>query len=158
MREKAQEYLRRLDRSIEEYMDSPVSERSASAIMAMLECRERVQTCAECEHEPAEFTAADASAWNAHMENEDGTTGGHWSIEQTAAVGQSIGLTFDHVSPWCWHTAMNMMYSDYYEVAAMYKVNTPDFYAQLAKAFLFDKDGPGPKEKLAAYYRGIVMA
>ena len=31
-------------------------------------------------------------------------------------------------------------------------------YADLAKAFLFDKDGPGPKEKLAAYYHGIVKA
>lgn len=26
----------------------------------------------------------------------------------------------------------------------------------MAKAFLFDKDGPGPEEKLSAYYHGIV--
>ena len=30
--------------------------------------------------------------------------------------------------------------------------------AVLAQAFLFDKDGPGPKAKLAAYYHGIVKA
>ena len=29
-------------------------------------------------------------------------------------------------------------------------------YYSVAKEFLFDKDGPEPKEKLAAYYRGIV--
>ena len=31
-----------------------------------------------------------------------------------------------------------------------------EFCAELTQAFLFDKDGPGPKEKLAAYYHGIV--
>ena len=25
----------------------------------------------------------------------------------------------------------------------------------MAKAFLFDKDGPGPEEKLSVYYHGI---
>lgn len=29
---------------------------------------------------------------------------------------------------------------------------------KMAQAFLFDKDGPGPKAKLAAYYHGIVKA
>lgn len=33
---------------------------------------------------------------------------------------------------------------------------TAEFFAELAQAFLFDKDGPGPKEKLSAYYHGIV--
>ena len=35
-------------------------------------------------------------------------------------------------------------------------VNVPEFYAELARAFLMDKDGPGPEEKLCAYYRCIV--
>ena len=33
----------------------------------------------------------------------------------------------------------------------------PEFYAALAKAFLMDKDGPEPEEKLCAYYKYIVM-
>ena len=50
---------------------------------------------------------------------------------------------------------MNMMYSDYYDVARKFGVNAPEFYAELARAFLMDKDGPGPEEKLCAYYRCI---
>lgn len=50
---------------------------------------------------------------------------------------------------------MNMMYSDYCSVAAKYGVNKPEFFADMAKAFLFDKDAKGPKEKLSAYYHGI---
>ena len=53
---------------------------------------------------------------------------------------------------------MNMMYSDYSSVAIHYGVSTAEFFAELAQAFLFDKDGPGPKAKLAAYYHGIVKA
>jgi hypothetical protein len=34
--------------------------------------------------------------------------------------------------------------------------NLVEFYAQLAKDFLFDKDGGEPMMKLAEYYHGIV--
>ncbi len=51
---------------------------------------------------------------------------------------------------------MNMMYSDYCRVANKYGSGMSDFYAYMAKAFLFDKDAPSPKEKLAAYYHSIV--
>lgn len=37
-----------------------------------------------------------------------------------------------------------------------YGVDRTEFYADLAKAFLFDKDGPAPSEKLAEYYHEIV--
>ena len=50
---------------------------------------------------------------------------------------------------------MNMMYSDYYGVAAKYGLDRPEFYADLAKAFLDDKDAGGPEQKIAAYYHGI---
>ena len=33
-----------------------------------------------------EFTEDDAKAWTARMENEDGTTGPHWTMGQTDAV------------------------------------------------------------------------
>lgn len=35
-------------------------------------------------------------------------------------------------------------------------VATPEFFAELARAFLLDEDGPGPKPKMSAYYCGIV--
>ena len=31
-----------------------------------------------------------------------------------------------------------------------------EFFGEVAKEFLFDKDGPDPKEKLSAYYHSIV--
>lgn len=77
---------------------------------------------------------------------------------QAAALAESMGLSWDHITPWCWWIAMNMMYSDYGSVAIHYGVSTAEFFAELAQAFLFDKDGPGPKAKLAAYYHGIVKA
>ena len=51
---------------------------------------------------------------------------------------------------------MNMVYSDYYDVATEFVVNRPESYAALVKAFLMDKDGPESEEKLGAYYRNIV--
>ena len=99
------------------------------------------------------FTEDDAKAWTAKMENEGGTTGPHWSMGQTDAVANITGV---HVKSCVWWAAMNMMYSDYYGVAAKYGLDRPEFYADLAKAFLMDKDAGGPEEKMAGYYYGVV--
>ena len=107
-------------------------------------------------HDEAEgFTEDDAKAWTAKMENEDGTTGPHWTMEQTPAVAESMGIQAPAVPRWAWGVTMNMMYSDYYPVAVEFGLNRPEFYAALAKAFLLDKDGPGPEQKLMAYYEHI---
>ncbi len=106
------------------------------------------------EHEDKEgFTKDDAKRWAEHMENADGTTGAHWTMEQTTAVANSIGV---HTEPWIWFAALNMMYSDYWSTAQKYGVDRPEFYADLAKEFLFDKDGGGPEAKIAGYYHGVV--
>ena len=102
------------------------------------------------------FTREDAEKWAAKMQNADGTTGQHWTMEQTTAVAESMGIQAPVVPRWAWGVTMNMMYSDYYDVARKFGVNVPEFYAELARAFLMDKDGPGPEEKLCAYYRCIV--
>lgn len=100
------------------------------------------------------FTREDAEAWAAKMQNADGTTGPHWTMEQTSAVADASGAGHD-IPHWVFGVTMNMMYSDYYDVARKFGVNVPEFYAELARAFLMDKDGPGPEEKLCAYYRCI---
>lgn len=51
---------------------------------------------------------------------------------------------------------MNMMYSDYCMVASKYGVNNAEFFADMARAFLFDKAAKGPGEKLAAYYHSVM--
>lgn len=99
------------------------------------------------------FTEREAERWAKHMENDDGSTGPHWTLEQATAVANSIGV---HTDPWVWFAALNMEYSDNFEVAAKYGLDRPEYYADLAKAFLFDKDGGGPEKKIAGYYHGIV--
>lgn len=101
-----------------------------------------------------EFSREDAMRWAEHMQNADGSNGPHWTMDQTSAVADASGIPHD-IPRWAWGVTMNMMYSDYYDVARKFGVNAPEFYAELARAFLMDKDGPGPEEKLCAYYRCI---
>ena len=155
LHEQLKAYIPKLERSIQAYMtQTPPSPNSAQGIMAMWECLTMLKaaeagTCSE-------FTKADAEQWAQHMRNTDGSTGAHWSMEQTTSLAESLGVSRDEVSPWCWWIAVNMMYSDYYGVASRFGVATPEFFAELARAFLLDEDGPGPKPKMAAYYCGIV--
>ena len=102
------------------------------------------------------LTDDELRAWLQRMDNADGTTGQHWTEDQTASIAAAIGVTFDHVTAEEFCAAMNMMYSDYFPVGVKYGVDRPEFYAELAKAFLFDKDGPAPSEKLAEYYHEVM--
>lgn len=102
------------------------------------------------------LTGDELHAWLHRMDNADGTTGQHWTEDQTGSIARVIGVSFDHVTPSEFCAAMNMMYSDYYPVGVKYGVDRAEFYADLAKAFLFDKDGPAPAEKLAEYYHKVV--
>lgn len=152
------QYKDKLEQGILEYMRMPPGDRSASGVRGMLECWSMVDAAQQSIGGSGDMTKADAEAWVSHMASEDGTTGAHWPMEQTSAVAESMGISWDRLTPWCWWAAMNMMYSDYIGVAMRYGVSTAEFFAELAQAFLFDKDGPGPKEKLSAYYFGIVKA
>lgn len=93
----------------------------------------------------------DATAWVNDMMNEDGTKGPHWSTGETSSFKRSVDVS-DNV----WNAAMNMMYSDYYKVAEKHGVNRPEFYADLAEAFLNDKDAGSGEAKMAQYYYGVV--
>ena len=149
-------YKDKLERGIAEYMGMPAGERSAAGVRGMLECWSVVDAAEQalCGGS-GDFTRADAEAWCAKMVNEDSTAGPHWTMEQTTAVAESVGVVFDQLAPWCWWAAMCMMYSDYCGVASRYGVGTAEFYADMAKAFLFDRDAGGPRAKMAAYYHGI---
>lgn len=77
------------------------------------------------------------------MENEDGTKGPHWTVEETTSVANQMGINLksEKHNKWDWYVAMNMIYSDYYKavVAMTGSANTKHF-AELAKAWLCDKD------------------
>lgn len=149
-----QGYTDKLRRQLHEIMEKPVTlgrVEEANAITALL-CRfEKLG-----KHEaPAEFDRETAIHWAERMKNADGSIGPHWTMEQTSAVADGMGIPAEEIPRWAWGVAMNMMYSDYYPVAVEFGLNRPEFYAALAKAFLLDKDAPGPTRKLMEYYEHI---
>lgn len=152
MTDKIKAYKAKLCEALEACMAEPVSSRSVGSCTMLMDalCKADKITM---EPEASTFTEDDARRWTEHMENDDGSMGAHWTLEQTTAVANSIGV---HVDPWIWFAALNMEYSDNFEVAQKYGLDRPEYYADLAKAFLFDEDGGGPEAKIAGYYHGIV--
>ena len=108
-----------------------------------------------CHLDQIGWTGNNHARLDSQITNAD-ATGPHWTMEQTSAVAESQGIQETDIPRWAWGVALNMMYSDYLPVAEEYGLNRPDFYAALAKAFLLDKDGPGPAEKLCAYFTHVV--
>lgn len=94
-----------------------------------------------------------ATEWVKGMENEDGSRGAHWSFEQVKQLMMQKGINLD---PAEMYAAMNMLYSDYCKVAKKLNITHPDYWIEMAKAFIEDKDAPG--DKLARYYQYIVQA
>lgn len=94
---------------------------------------------------PAHLTLEDAKRWTSKMQNADGTKGCHWTLEQTQDVAKQRNITCDPNDFWA---VMNMMYSDYCQVAKRQSVDTPGFYADMAKAFLDDTDAVDGKAYL----------
>lgn len=152
MTDKIKAYKAKLCDALEACMEEPVSSRSVSSCTMLMDalCKAEKLTM---EHGSSTFTEADARHWTEHMENDDGSMGAHWTLEQATAVANSIGV---HTDPSIWFAALNMEYSDGFDVAQKYGLDRPEYYADLAKAFLFDKDGGGPEAKIAGYYHGIV--
>ena len=151
------EYIEKLYTKLHEAMEKPVTLGSAEAagLCAKTICRSEKPHGHHAAPEEATLDRETAMQWAANMQNDDGTTGPHWTMEQTTAVAESMGIQAPVVPRWAWGVTMNMMYSDYYQVAVEFGLNRPEFYAALAKAFLLDKDGPGPEQKLMAYYEHI---
>lgn len=152
MTEKIKAYKAKLCGALEACMAEPVCSRSVGSCTMLMDalCKADKITM---ESEASTFTEDDARHWTEHMENDDGSKGSHWTLEQATAVANSIGV---HVDPWIWFAALNMEYSDNFDVAQKYGLDRPEYYADLAKAFLFDEDGGGPEAKIAGYYHGIV--
>ena len=99
----------------------------------------------DAEHHPEHLSKADAESWVSRMKNSDGTVGAHWTFEQTQDVAKQRNITCDPNDFWA---VMNMMYSDYCQVAKRQSVDTPGFYADMAKAFLEDADAADGKAYL----------
>ena len=50
------------------------------------------------------------------MENEDGSRGEHWSLEETASIANQYGINLkgEKYNKYDWYVALNMIRSDYY--------------------------------------------
>lgn len=142
------EYIEKLRERLHELMERPATLGNVEEVklyaktIRALEKLERGET----------FTKEDALYWVEHMENSDGTTGAQWTMDETSAMAKSMGVYL----PACiWFAAVNMMRSDYCMVARKHGVDKPEFYADMAQAFLFDKDAGEPEEKISAYYHCV---
>ena len=125
--------------------------RDAYKALHML-CEEDMQPEDRSAHasEHKALTKETALEWTGRMQNEDGTSGPHWSMEQTEQARKQRGIDCD---PLEFYVTMNMMYSDYCKAAEKVNANSVDFYAYMARAFLDDKDAQ--PDKLERYYRCI---
>lgn len=97
------------------------------------------------------FNKRMADEWTAQMQNEDGSKGPHWSMDQVRQVMEQKKIDCDETE---FFAVLNAIYSDYSAVAQKHGVNKQDFYLDMAKAFLQDKDAV--KDKASAYYLYIV--
>ena len=94
-----------------------------------------------------------AKEWTKHMQNEDGTSGPHWTLEQAKHIMAQRKIGLDPVQFW---VTLNMIYSDFSPVAKKHGLGgSLEFYTDMAKAFLTDKDAK--PDKLSRYYEYIVQ-
>ena len=95
----------------------------------------------EKEHGP-HFNEEHARKAVMKMENEDGTRGPHWSIDETTTLASQYGITLgSKFNRYDWFVALNMVYSDYYKVIInITGSNNTKNYVEFAKAWLNDKD------------------
>lgn len=89
----------------------------------------------EAEHGP-HFNEEHARKAVSKMENEDGTRGPHWSVEETTALASQYGINLgSRFNRYDWFVALNMVYSDYYKVIiSMTNSNSTKHFVELAKA------------------------
>lgn len=98
------------------------------------------------------LTREEAEAWVKGMHSEDGKTGGRWPYQEIKQYAGNFGIQGeDKVVEF--FAVMNALYTDYCKVAKKHGVDKVDFWADLAKAFIQDKDAePG---KVKRYYECI---
>ena len=78
-----------------------------------------------------------------HMENEDGTKGPRWTIEEAERVAQQYGVNLksEKFNKYDWFVALNMIRSDFYRaVVNMTGSDNVKHFVELTKAWLNDKD------------------
>lgn len=105
------------------------------------------------------LTKADMNKWKHNMHNTDGTRGEHYDMQQIMQAAEKLGVRFKDYDEKEFCLAVNMFYSDYGHIL---KRIVPDkekellIWADFAKSYFDDPDGPEPSEKLARQYHCLV--
>ena len=109
-------------------------------------------------HERLELSKSDMYDWKHKLKNADGSKGAHYEMQQIMSAAEKIGVKFDDYDEKEFCIMVNVMYSDYCSVVNKYIPHEKAlmFYAEMARAFLEDEDGPEASEKVALYYHCIV--
>lgn len=79
--------------------------------------------------------------------------GAPFAEEEAKKYAEEMGLDDEEIFP-SFYAAMNAVYTDYKMVARMFHVDRPEFYAEMAKAFICDEDAVENKAKM--YYENVV--
>ena len=87
------EYIEKLYTKLHEAMEKPVTLGSAEEVGLYAKTIRRLEklNCREDQPEAAEFDRETAMQWAERMQNADGSTGPHWTMEQTSAVADASG-------------------------------------------------------------------
>lgn len=76
------------------------------------------------------------------MENEDGSKGAYWDLQQTTSVAKQYNVDLNgKFNKYDWFVALNMVRSDYYKVVVnLTNSDNVKYFVDIAKAWLNDKD------------------
>jgi hypothetical protein len=76
------------------------------------------------------------------MENEDGSKGAYWDLQQTTSVAKQYNIDLNvSFNKYDWFVALNMVRSDYYKfIVNLTNSDNVKYFVELAKAWLNDKD------------------
>ena len=106
-------------------------------------------------HAPADGTHLsrdEADEWVRGIVADDGRKGARWSLNEIRQAAAEFGVHEDKVVEF--YAVMNALYADYGMVARKHGVDKVDFWADMAKAFMHDKDAA--PDKVKRYYEYIV--
>lgn len=102
---------------------------------------------------PSDIQKEDGEDWMMSLKNSDGTSGAHWTREQTDKVFNDNKVhekSGGQITEDEFYYVMNMIYSDYSKALKDNNINSIQVYIALSMAFLNDVDAV--ENKLARYF------